>query len=66
MNETFKNVLANYRGLQDKTVLEFAKCGLDGMTINPEEYITELELPIVYLQKLDIQIDYSVMMTHIL
>ena len=66
MNETFRIFLANYRGFQDKTVLEFAKCGLDGITINPKEYITELKLLIVYLQKLDIKIDYSVMMTHIL
>ena len=45
---------------------KFAKCKLYGLTKNPEEWITKLELFRGYLQKLDMQTDNSEIMTHIL
>ena len=51
-----------------KTTLceKFAKYKLENVTINTEEWITELELLRVYLQKLNVRIDDSEIMTHIL
>ena len=45
---------------------KFAKCKIDDITINLEEWITELELLRGDLQKLDVHIDNSERMTHIL
>ena len=45
---------------------KFAKYKLDGVTINPKEWITELELFIGGLQKIDVHIDASEIMTNIL
>ena len=45
---------------------KFAKYELDDVTINPEEWITELKLHRRELQKLDVHIDDSEMMNHIL
>ena len=51
-----------------KTILckKIARYKLDEVTRNPEELITELELLREDLQKMDIYIDNSEMMTHIL
>ena len=45
---------------------KLAKYELNDITRNPKEWITDIELLRVYLQKLDIHIDDSEMMTHIL
>ena len=51
-----------------KTILQkqFAECKLDGVTRDPEYWITEIELLRIYLQKLGVIIDDVEMMTHIL
>ena len=45
---------------------KFSKYELYEVTRNPEEWITKLELLRGYLQKLDVHIDESEMITHIL
>ena len=52
----FKKILRN----------KISKCKLDDVTRNPEEWITQLELLRGDLRKLDVKIDGSEMMTHIL
>ena len=44
----------------------YAMCKLDDVTRDPKEWITEIELFRVDLQNLDVHIDDSEMMTHIL
>ena len=45
---------------------KFAKCEIDDVTTNPEEWITSIELLRGGLQKLDAQTSDSEMMTYIL
>ena len=51
-----------------KTILQkkFAKCEFDDVTRNPKQWITKLKLIRGYLEKLDVHIDDSAMMTHII